>query len=118
MRHKSGVLGQSAHIIRNFFKRWRVFDHLIINPRQLGDKPWNPALGIDETLIRVDDLLAIVTQNGNFGNAARIVRAAGGFNIYNGKHKRAYMRHKNTGKIPKGYGQTPVDLPSSQIAIL
>lgn len=87
MRHKSGILGQSAHIVRNLFKRRRIFDHMIINARQLGNKARNPAFRIDEGLVGINDFLPVMTQNGNFGNAARVIRPAGGFNIYNGKHK-------------------------------
>nr|AGC72850.1 hypothetical protein [uncultured bacterium A1Q1_fos_97] len=82
--HKNGSLGHFYNFTGHLKKTRGLFHHLVIDARQYRNVPGNGRFGIDEAFPTVDDLMAIVQNYGDFGNAITRCFSSSCFYINNG----------------------------------
>ncbi len=84
MGHKYFSLRHFHNAPGYFRKAGRLAHHFVSNARQLRNLEGYSPLGVNKRGIRFYNLLTIVHDNGDFGNAIITGAATGGFNINNG----------------------------------
>lgn len=86
MGHKDGVLRDVEHILSYVGKNRGIPHHIVGDARQVADKGWNRATRIQQRVKRIDNLLPIVAEDGNFGQAGGAFYAPRSFDVNDAIH--------------------------------
>ncbi len=81
MGHKNLVLGHFDNFLCNFIKLRGIVNHAVCNAGELLDVIRNFLLGINERTKLINNLPAVVYQNGNLGNFTIQIACSRSFDI-------------------------------------
>lgn len=86
MSHKNGVLRDVEHVAGNLGKNRGIGDHRVGNASQMPNKRGDRTARIEQRMKRIDDLLPVVAEDGDFGQAGGTIHSPGSFYVNDAIH--------------------------------
>lgn len=84
VRHKYRPLRHFHYFFGHLEKAGRIFHHILCDAGQFRNAVRNVGFGVEQGFVSIQNVLAIVQNDGNFRDAVQICTPSGGLNINNG----------------------------------